>query len=88
MVGHINAFLAIIQSAVPDLFRKFAEARVWRRNGVAIEDSLYENMSPVDFSRQVLAVEAKRLLVLRMSDVGWSDLCKPAGLLSVLHQTA
>jgi hypothetical protein len=45
-------------------------------------------MSPVDFSRQVLAVEAKRLLVLRMSDVGWSDLCKPAGLLSVLHQTA
>lgn len=39
--------------------------------------SLYERIPPVNFSHQVLSAEPGRLLVLRLNDVGWSDLGDP-----------
>jgi len=45
---------------------------------------LYSQIEDANFSHQVLAVRPKDLMVMRVGDVGWSDLGEPNRVLSTL----
>jgi hypothetical protein len=47
---------------------------------------LYAQMEETNFSHEVLAVRPEDLMVMRVADVGWSDLGEPNRVLSTLAQ--
>jgi mannose-1-phosphate guanylyltransferase len=77
MVGHVQAFLQMVQAALPNLLSLLRSAPMWTGKETHIEDTLYERVPSVSFSHRVLAVEPDRLVVLRLNEVGWSDLGDP-----------
>jgi mannose-1-phosphate guanylyltransferase len=77
MVGHVQAFLRMVQATLPSLLGVLGSAPMWTGKETHIEPSLYERIASVSFSRQVLAAEPERQVVLRLKDVGWSDLGDP-----------
>jgi mannose-1-phosphate guanylyltransferase len=80
MIGRSKTFLDMLGFAVPRQLAAFES--IVRRTGVDVEaktaDHIYATLSSGDFSRQVLSVCRERLAVLRLGDVGWSDLGTPA----------
>lgn len=79
MVGRASTFLGILEAAVPQLLGIFGADKhhsgrgpCWAHGG-----SAYAELTPGDFSQQVLSVSTERLAVLRLNDVGWSDLGTP-----------
>ena len=66
--------MEMVNAALPELTGAFATATLWQGAETHIRHSVYKAIPSVDFSKQVLSVEMKRLLVLRLGDVGWSDL--------------
>jgi mannose-1-phosphate guanylyltransferase len=87
MVGHVRGFLEMVNASLADVLGRLREGPLWAGAEVHIENSLYERIRAVDFSRDVLSVQTPRLLALRMADTGWSDLGHPERVLTVL-QTA
>ena len=87
MVGHVRAFLEMIAQAVPDMLDAVRKARLWTGSEAQIEESAYNKVLSSDFSRQVLSVEVARLLVLRVRNLGWSDLGHPGRVLAVLEES-
>ncbi len=86
MVGHIDAFLQMARSAVPDLLQAL-QASMGDSNCIGetrIPDSLYNLVPPSDFSRHVLAPGAERLLTLRLAETDWHDLGHPDRVVSTL----
>lgn len=77
MVGHVQAFLQMVQAAVPDLLSRLETAGKWAGKETHIEPALYERVPSVSFSYRVLSAETDQLVVLRLNDVGWSDLGDP-----------
>jgi mannose-1-phosphate guanylyltransferase len=77
MVGHVQAFLLMVQATLPDLLSTLGSARMWTGKETHIEYSLYERIPSVDFSQRVLSAETDQLVVLRLNEVGWSDLGDP-----------
>ena len=77
MVGRVKAFLEMFRAALPELTTDLATATLWEGRETHIEHSLYKGMPSADLSNQILSTETKRLLVLRLGDVGWSDLGGP-----------
>jgi mannose-1-phosphate guanylyltransferase len=76
MAGTVRAFLTVIARALPELKRAFASA--WldlgtEQEGAAIE-SIYAQLPCRDFSREVLARNARGLIVVPVDDVYWNDL--------------
>jgi hypothetical protein len=59
---------------------------LWNGSEAHIEDALYDTLSSVDFSRDVLSPQAARLLAVRLEDIGWSDLGRPERVMSVLKK--
>jgi hypothetical protein len=47
-------------------------------------ESLYNELPSVDFSSRVLPAQTRRLSVLAMGDVGWTDLGDPDRVLALL----
>jgi len=86
MVGRVDALLKMIQAALPELYSEFsmisstfetaAEQREMR--------TLYSRIEETNFSHRVLAARPEDLTVLRVGEVGWSDLGEPARVLSTL----
>ncbi|PWT87624.1 MAG: hypothetical protein C5B55_14485 [Blastocatellia bacterium] len=86
IVGHVSALLKMTSSALPHMYSQFSkishtfetpnEQRAKRLVYSAIQDS--------DFSHEVLAKRPDDLTVLRVGDVGWSDLGEPTRVLSTL----
>lgn len=76
MVGRALAFLETICSAMPGVLAAFHQFPAYRSSGeeVLIPDSLYARIPYADFSRQVLSLETRRLIVHRLGAVTWSDL--------------
>ena len=76
MVGKVLAFLEMICSALPGMLAAFHQFPPHRssREEVVIPDSLYSRVPYADFSRNVLSLETRRLLVHRLQEVMWSDL--------------
>ncbi len=88
MVGHVQAFLEMIQARVPDLLEEMGRARLWGGEETHIEYSLYLHISTSSFSSDVLPAESERLRVLRLNNTGWSDLGDPARVASLIHRNA
>jgi mannose-1-phosphate guanylyltransferase len=86
MVGRVDAFLEMARTAVPGLVEVFELAtRGSQRNGeTRISDSLYDWVSPTDFSRQILSPAARRLVALRLENIEWHDLGDPDRVLSTV----
>ncbi|HEY3826819.1 MAG TPA: sugar phosphate nucleotidyltransferase, partial [Bryobacteraceae bacterium] len=64
MVGHVRGFLEMVNTAVADLLGCLRGSRLWAGAEVQIQNSLYDRVLAVDFSREVLSVQAPRLLAL------------------------
>jgi len=87
MVGHVRAFLEMVNEALTGLVEALRKSRLWAGFEVHIHDSLYELIHSVDFSREVLSVQTSRLVALRMGLTGWSDLGHPERVMAVLQAT-
>lgn len=87
MVGHVRAFLETVRNTAPDLLEEMSRARLWNGEETHLEYSAYLHISTGSFSREVLAAETGRLLVLRMDEAGWSDLGDPQRVTSVIQET-
>ena len=87
MVGHVQAFLQMVQATLPDLLSMLGSARMWRGKETHIGYSLYERVPSVSFSRRVLSAETDQLVVLRLNQVGWSDLGDPGRAFMAARET-
>lgn len=79
MIGRASAFLDLLKGAVPGMLRILGAASCLSdaEPDFAHGDKAYAALTPGDFSQQVLSVSTERLAVLRLGDVGWSDLGTP-----------
>lgn len=87
MVGHVRGFLEMVTQALTGLVETFRESQLWTGAEVHIQDSLYERIPSVDFSREVLSVQTRRLVALQLGRAGWSDLGRPERVMAVLQET-
>jgi mannose-1-phosphate guanylyltransferase len=85
-VGHVGAFLEIMNVALSNFAKCLRTDQLWSGSEVHIPDSLYKNLPSVDFSRDVLSVQAQRLVVSRMGETGWSDLGQPKRVLAAIRR--
>jgi mannose-1-phosphate guanylyltransferase len=82
-IGRADAFLELLCAAMPDV--------VFRLAGVLTDNDLewaYREVRAVDFSRDVLAPQPDRLLVLRDAASGWTDLGNPARVFHTLARNS
>ena len=86
MVGRVDALLKMTRTALPKLFAHFSQisSTFETRDEPHAVRALYSNIDDSNFSHEVLAKRAEDLMVLRVGDVGWSDLGEPARVLSTL----
>jgi mannose-1-phosphate guanylyltransferase len=78
-VGSAATFLELVCSEAPDVV--LSVTRALADNNLA---PAYARLPNVDFSRDILARQANRLLVLRDSGSGWTDLGTPDRVLGLL----
>jgi len=86
MVGRVDALLKMTRAAVPEMYTAFAAITptfetTEEHKALA---TLYSQIEDTNFSHQVLAVRPEDLMVMRVGDVGWSDLGEPNRVLSTL----
>lgn len=79
MVGRVDALLKLTRAALPEMYAAFETAA----EPEAIAE-LYSRIDDSNFSHQVLAARPEDLMVMRVGDVGWSDLGEPNRVLSTL----
>jgi mannose-1-phosphate guanylyltransferase len=78
-VGWACALLELLQSTIPQVLGALEPAASGGDLGLA-----YRQVRPVDLSREVLAVQPQRLLVLRDGASGWADFGTPARVIDTL----
>ena len=78
MIGSVGAFRMLLYSAVPDLIRAFEIVETHPAGEEAAVAQAYASQRPADFSRDVLAPHPDRAAVVRLPNVGWTDLGQPA----------
>ena len=81
-IGSAATFLELLCTEVPDVVLSITSA-------LADKDltAAYARLPSVDFSRDILAHQASKLLVLRDSGSGWADLGSPKRVLGLLAKT-
>lgn len=79
MVGAVDALLQMTQAALPELYASFAAMAP--KFDLA---ELYSRIDDINFSQEVLAQRPQDLAVMRVGDVGWSDLGEPSRVLATL----
>jgi mannose-1-phosphate guanylyltransferase len=86
MVGRVRALLETTRSALPTLYAQFTEiAPVFQTPAERhASRGIYSQIEETNFSHDVLARRPQDLSVLRVADVGWSDLGEPTRVLSTL----
>jgi mannose-1-phosphate guanylyltransferase len=86
MVGQARSFLEMARDAVPFLLEVLESEGATQRPGeeIRIPDSVYDRITPTDFSREVLSAATDRLLTLRLSGVEWNDLGDPGRVFATL----
>src|SRR5580693_8759985 len=87
MVGRVRTFLSALKQSVPNVFGAFAP-RADRAAGMFDTDKIYSSLASGDFSRQVLSAFPDRLTVLRLDNVGWSDLGTPERVIAAVGASA
>ncbi len=86
MVGRVDALLKMTRGALPELYANFIEvvpAFESPREASAL-CAHYSRIDEVNFSHQVLATRPENLSVMRVGDVGWSDLGEPSRVLATM----
>jgi mannose-1-phosphate guanylyltransferase len=78
-VGAAATFLEVLCSEVPEVVLSVTRALADRELSPT-----YGRLPSLDFSRDILSVQAKRLLVLRDSGSGWTDLGSPDRVLGLV----
>ncbi len=79
-VGRASLFLALMDNTMtPDVLNAFTAAKRYGDDSTNLiaQDRLWPTLTAGDFSRQVLTLSARHLAVLRVGDLGWSDLGTP-----------
>jgi mannose-1-phosphate guanylyltransferase len=86
MIGHARTILEMARDTVPALLEVLESGRVMQNPGgeIRIPDSVYDRITPTDFSRQVLSAATDRLLTLRLTGIEWNDLGDPSRVLATL----
>lgn len=84
MIGSMGAFRALLTASTPDLLRSFELVERFPSAKADTIERVYNSLTAVDFSRDVLAHHTERIAVVRMPHVGWTDLGQPARVHSVL----
>jgi mannose-1-phosphate guanylyltransferase len=86
MVGCVDALLKMTRAAMPEMYAAFATVTPTfeTTNEHQVLAALYSHIQDSNFSHQVLAVRPVDLMVMRVGDVGWSDLGEPNRVLSAL----
>jgi mannose-1-phosphate guanylyltransferase len=79
MIGTGRAFLDLLNSQIPDVVRHVSD-----RLTIGGLEAAYRGVGMVDFSREVLDQKPDRLLVVRDSESGWTDLGNSARLVNTL----
>lgn len=86
IVGRVDALLKMTRTALPEMHTAFAA--ITPTFGTTSEHralaELYSQIEDANFSHQVLAVRPADLMVMKVGDVGWSDLGEPNRVLSTL----
>jgi mannose-1-phosphate guanylyltransferase len=85
MVGSLGAFRQLIHDAAPDLGRAFELVESFSSDEAAVVERVYDGLAPVDFSRDVLAPHTARVAVVRLPNIGWTDLGQPARVQTFLR---
>ena len=86
MVGRVDALLKMTRAAMPELYAAFDTVTSTLRTAaerLALAE-LYSQIEDSNFSHQVLEARPEDLMVMRVGDVGWSDLGEPNRVLSTL----
>ena len=86
MVGRVDALLRMTRTAMPKLYAAFNAITATFRTAaehLALAE-LYSQIEDSNFSHQVLEARPEDLMVMRVGDVGWSDLGEPNRVLSTL----
>lgn len=87
MVGHVKALLDIIFLTLPDLYRNFSSARdlLGSHNEERVLRDLYSRIPSTNFSTEVLSRRPGELSVLKLGNVGWTDLGEPHRVASTIQ---
>lgn len=83
MVGQATAFLELISAQVPEVIPSLASAP----DGNDLT-AVYDLLRPMDFSRDILAPQPQRLLVVCDAGSGWSDLGNPTRVIDALARNS
>jgi mannose-1-phosphate guanylyltransferase len=88
-IGRLETFVALLDNAVPDLWRRFAalDGSNSPQEEAAMVDALYSEIGSSDFSRDVLTNHPHRLAVAELADSGWTDLGQPSRVLDIMART-
>ena len=86
MVGCVDALLKMTRAAMPEMYAAFAAITPTFETASEHKAlaALYSGIEDYNFSHQVLAVRPEDLMVMRVGEVGWSDLGEPNRVLSAL----
>lgn len=84
MVGRVGVFLEMVAAARTGLLRAFPPDRLWSGAEVHLPAWLYDRFYAIDFSRDILALQAQRLIALKMENIEWNDLGRPERVMDVL----
>ncbi len=88
MIGRASVFLNIVKTAVPETWRILSGGCASCQTPAAANlDEAYTALTPGDFSKQVLPVSTEQLAVLRLGNVGWSDLGTPERVMFALARS-
>lgn len=86
MVGRVDSLLRMTQAALPELYADFSALtpafESWLEHKALAR--LYSRINDTNFSHEVLAARPQDLAVMRVGDVGWSDLGEPSRVLATL----
>jgi len=86
MVGCVDALLRMTRTALPELYENFAALAPAFETAAERKalGGVYSRIDETNFSHEVLARRAEDLAVMRVGDVGWSDLGEPSRVLATL----
>ena len=89
MVGRLRTFQSLLAMATPRLCMDFGPlvGSVGLASEPVTAAAVYARTVPVDFSRDVLAVQPERLSVLEAPPMGWTDLGRADRVLALRRET-
>lgn len=88
MVGRVDSFVEMFRDHLPEMFRMFNASRnmLGTSHEKPVVRAIYSWLHEINFSSDVLEKATERLMVMRVGDVGWSDLGEPQRVMGTLGQ--